>query len=294
MFRKGLLELVRPDASETPGLVFISGVERDGVIMRGRVRSRSGANYEVRKGYLDLLEGRRGAYNLANLSNFLPGAGRFYEPLWRVRSLELLTGKSFPNQREVELVAEMVELDRAGAYLDLGCSAGLYTRGMSLLLDELSADSGMIGVDIAPSMLQEAVSRSLEAETFPSYARADAHDLPFHDASFVGVVCGGTLNELGDPAAALREASRVLVPGGRMAIMGILKSSKTGGTAMQRLLSTGGVQFFTREELEGLLEGAGFEVESLKTYGPVFFAAAQRRYEFPYVASPRSAANGQD
>lgn len=291
MFRKELLDLVRPAPSGPTGLVFISGVERAGVIMRGRTRSRSGANYEIKPGYLDLLESRgdasKGASNLANLTNFLPGAGRLYEPVWRTRSLDLLTGKRFPNEREVALIAEMVELDRSGVYLDLGCSAGLYTRGLSLLLDELSGDAEVIGIDIAPSMLREATSRSLAAGTMPSFARADAHDLPFEDSSFVGVVCGGTLNELGDPALALRECARILKPGGRMAIMGILKSGKTRGAALQRLLSTGGVRFFDRGETETLLHDTGFEVESARTHGAVFFVAAQRRYELPEVREPQ-------
>ena len=279
MYRKQLLDIVRPEASEPAGLAFISGVERDGMVMRGRARSNSGANYEVKNGYLDLLEGRRGASNLANLTNFAPGAGRLYEPVWRTRSLSLLTGSNFPNEREVDLVSEMVELDRAGTYLDLGCSAGLYTRNMEILLDEMAADAYIVGIDIAPSMLQEAVKRSLEAEAMPSFARADAHDLPFASASFAGVVCGGTLNELGDPASALKECARVLIPGGRMAIMGIMRSSKTRGTVAQKLLATGGVRFFTREELDSLIHGAGLEIETFKTYGPVFFAATQRRYD---------------
>lgn len=291
MFRKSLLDLVRPDPAGSPGLVFISGVERGGVITRGRARSRSGANYEIKKGYLDLLESggkaSRGASNLANLTNFLPGAGRLYEPVWRVRSLDLLTGKRFPNQREVDLIAEMVELDRSGAYLDLGCSSGLYTRGLSLLLDELGTGSDMVGIDISPPMLQEAASRSLAAGTMPSLARANAHDLPFQDSSFAGVVCGGTLNELGDPALALRECRRVLKPGGKVAIMGILKSGNSRGNALQGLLSVGGVRFFTREGVESLLDESGFEVESVQTYGAVFFASAQRRYVLPELQEPQ-------
>lgn len=292
MFRKESLELIRPEEPEDSGLVFISGVERGGVIMRGRVRSRYGANYEIKGGYLDLLGGSgkssRGASNLANLTNFLPGAGRLYEPLWRERSLDVLTGKSFPNKREVDLIAEMVELDRSGAYLDLGCSAGLYSRGLSLLLDELSGDSDVIGIDISPSMLREAANRSLAAGTMPSFARANAHDLPFHDSSFVGVVCGGTLNELGDPGLALRECHRILKPGGKVAIMGILKSDKPRGAVLQTLLSPGGIKFFTRQGIERLLGESGFEVESLQTYGAVFFAAAQRRYELPEIRKPRA------
>lgn len=259
--------------------------------MRGRTRSRSGTSYEINLGYLDLLEphvgASKGASNPANLTNFLPGAGRLYEPVWRRRSLSLLTGKSFPNQREVDLIAEMVELDRSGTYLDLGCSAGLYTRGLSLVADELPGESDIVGIDIAPSMLREAARRSLDAGTAPSFARANAHDLPFKDSSFAGVVCGGTLNELGDPALVLRECARILKPGGKMAIMGILKSAKMRGGALQLLLSTGGVRFFTHEGVDSLLYEAGFEVESVQEHGAVFFATAQRRYEMPEIRDPQ-------
>lgn len=291
MFRKTRLEIVKPESSGPAGLAFISGVERAGVILRGRTRAPSGANYEIKRGYLDLLESRggasKGASNLANLTNFLPGAGQLYEPLWRVRSLDLLTGKGFSNKREVDLISEMVELDRAGAYLDLGCSSGLYSRELSLLLDELPGESDVIGIDISPSMLQEATKRSLNSGTMPSFARADAHDLPFESSSFVGVVCGGTLNELGDPALALRECHRVLKPGGKVAIMGILKATTPRGLNLQRLLYPGGIRFFTEERVESLLHDTGFEIESVDTHGAVFFAAAHRRYELPEVREPQ-------
>lgn len=277
--------MVKPDSSGPAGLAFISGVERAGVILRGRTRAPSGANHEIKRGYLDLLGSRgsasKGASNIANLTNFMPGAGRLYEPVWRVRSLNLLTGKSFSNKREVNLISEMVELDRTGIYLDLGCSSGLYSRELSLLLDELPGESDVIGIDISPSMLHEASKRSLKIGTTPSFARADAHDLPFENSSFVGVVCGGTLNELGDPALALRECHRVLKPGGKVAIMGILKAATPRGLNLQRLLYPGGVRFFTREQVESLLHDTGFEVESVNTHGAVFFAAAQRRYDLP-------------
>src|SRR3712207_9164110 len=88
----------------------------------------TGKTYPVKDGYLDLLGHRSGADNIANLSNFLPGAGPLYEPLWRVHSLTLLTGESFPNRREVEIIADLVRGESGGRYLDLGCSAGPYTR----------------------------------------------------------------------------------------------------------------------------------------------------------------------
>src|SRR5918992_1392637 len=226
MTSKDLLSIVRPHPSDTGGLVYAGGIERDGMILGGKARSpATGETYEIKDGYLDLLKARTGADNIANLANFLPGAGRGYEPLWRVRSLSLLTGEPFPNERELEIIKRLVRPFRGGRYLDLGCSAGLYTRGLARELDSGAA----VGIDISPSMLREAHRRARASGTNPFFVRANAKNLPFFDATFEGAVCGGTLNEFGDPARVLRETSRVLRPGGRLAIMGILRANSSRG-----------------------------------------------------------------
>src|ERR671917_1233888 len=268
MFRRSLLPLVRPRPSDAPGLLYDDGVEEDGVILSGTTRlPATGETFPVRGGHLDLLKGRLGGDNAANLTNFLPGAGRGYEPLWRVRSLDLLTGEDFPNERELRIIADGVGLERGGLYLDLGCSAGLYARNLARTL---CGAGDVVGIDISPSMLREAARRARKAGTGPSFARADAASLPFADESFSGVVCGGTLNELGDPQRALREASRVLEPGGRLAVMGILRARSLRGRRLQRFLSIGGVGFFEPDELRSLLDHAGLDADPLRTHGPIF------------------------
>lgn len=47
----------------------------------------------------------------------------------------------------------------------------------------------------------------------------DAHELPFRDASFSGIVMLDVLHHLERPVAFLREAARVLRPGGKLAMM---------------------------------------------------------------------------
>lgn len=275
MFRRGLLSIVRPRPSEPSGLVYAEGIEEDGFILTGKARSpATGETYEIKNGYLDLLKKKSGADNMANLTNFLPGAGRGYEPLWRVRSLTLLTGGPFPNERELEIISDLVGVKNGGRVLDLGCSAGLYTR---TLARELGENGDVVGIDISPSMLKEAVRQARSLGTKPSFARADAENLPFADASFSGAVCGGSLNEFGDPARVLRETRRVLEPGGRLAIMGILRTQTTRGKRLQRILSTGGINFFGPDELLSLLDHAGFVPDPLTIHGPVFFASAMRR-----------------
>jgi ubiquinone/menaquinone biosynthesis C-methylase UbiE len=126
-------------------------------------------------------------------------------------------------------------------------------------------------------MLREAARRARKIGARPSFVRADAHSLPFADASLSGVVCGGTLNELGDPARALREARRVLESGGHLAVMGILRARSTRGRRLQRFLSLGGVRFFDPDELRSLLDHTGFDPDQLRTHGLIFFAGATRR-----------------
>lgn len=274
MFSRELLSILRDDHSDSRGFAYFQGTEENGMIRRGKVRSpATGRTYPIKRGYLDMLGRRLGADNIANLTNYLPGAGFGYEPLWRIHSLSLLVGEHFTNEREIRMMTSLVRLDGGGRFLDLGCSAGLYTRTMA---ERLGEEGDLVGLDIAPSMLREAVRRSRKARVSPSFIRADADDLPFADASFAGVLCGGTLNELGDPAQALKESCRVLEPGGRIAIMGILQAETKSGGYFQRFLGTGGVQFFTPDEVQELLEGAGLDPEPLISRGPVFFVSATR------------------
>ena len=269
-----MLSILRDDPSSDRSFVYFQGTEENGMIHRGKVRSpATGETYTIKNGYLDMMGRGLGADNIANLTNFLPGAGFGYEPLWRVHSLSLLIGEHFTNERELRMMSSLVRLDNGGIFLDLGCSSGLYTRNMA---DRLGDDGDVIGIDIAPSMLREAARRARKTNVRPSFVRADADYLPFADGSFAGVLCGGTLNELGDPGRALRESRRVLTPGGRVAIMGILKAETTSGNYLQRFLSTGGVQFFVPDKVQDLLSGAGLEPDPILSRGPIFFASATR------------------
>ena len=275
MFRRNLLSIVRPTPASTKGLKYLEGIEEDGGITSGlALDPTTGETYPIKNGYLDLLGRRSRASNIANLTNFLPGAGPLYEPLWRVHALSLLTGEDFPNERELEIIFDLVEASRDGLYLDLGCSAGLYTRGLQAKLGDTGS---IIGIDISPSMLGEATRRAKRSGISPSFARADAANLPFTSGVFTGAVCGGSLNEFGNPARTLQERRRVLAPNGRIAIMGILKATTSWGRRLQRFLSRGGVRFFEPKEVTSLLDHAGFEPDPLRIHGAVFFTDATHR-----------------
>ncbi|MBA2376839.1 MAG: methyltransferase domain-containing protein [Rubrobacter sp.] len=279
MFEKKLLQIAHPRPTDDEGLVLLEGAEEGEMIFSGKAVSLvSGEKYPVKSGYLDLLGRRSGADNIANLTNFLPGAGRGYEPLWRVRSLDILTGEEFSNEREVEIMAGLSGVEKGGVFLDLGCSAGLYTRSLAKVL---GGEGSVVGIDISPSMLREAARRAkrfgASSSSLPSFARADAENLPFADESMDGALCGGSLNEFGDPGRVLRETRRVLRSEGRIAIMGILRARTKNGLRLQKLLSMGGVRFFEEDEIRSMLARSGFDSDVFRTFGSVFFAGAASR-----------------
>jgi ubiquinone/menaquinone biosynthesis C-methylase UbiE len=105
-------------------------------------------------------------------------------------------------------------LGRGLTVLDCGCGPGTITMSLA----ELAGPGCVLGVEIEPQQVelarQTAQARGLDVR----FEVGDAYQLPAADASFDRVHMGAVLMNLRDPQRALREAYRVLKPGGAIGV----------------------------------------------------------------------------
>lgn len=82
-----------------------------------------------------------------------------------------------------------------------------------------SAPKSLTGVDLTPRAVELTKSRLVAHGFQPNVQEADAEALPFPDASFDLVYSWGVLHHSPDTPRAIREAHRVLRPGGTARVM---------------------------------------------------------------------------
>ena len=111
---------------------------------------------------------------------------------------------------------------RVGKLLDIGTGTG---RLLELVAPRVEA---ALGVDASREML--ALARSRLAERHLSHCavrQADMYRLPLPDAAFDVVTLQMVLHYAEDPAAALAEAARVVVPGGLLLVVDLAPHERT-------------------------------------------------------------------
>jgi ubiquinone/menaquinone biosynthesis C-methylase UbiE len=233
----------------------------------GNIGSAGGDNYPIERNIILLLHGKLPETTLAQDSNFIPLTAASYEDIWRIRSINILSGQNFTIEEETARLTEWLQPQEGQIILDLGASTAIYARALYRNCPE----STIIAIDLAPPMLRKAREKCLEEGAELYLMQANAENLPFFASSIDAIACGGSLNEFRDPVKALYEARRVLKKGGRFFLMYLLKADTIAGSLLQRASALGGISFWSADESRQLFERTGFAVRREEQLGIVQF-----------------------
>jgi len=175
-----------------------------------------------------------------------------YERLWRPVLFWGFTARNTAQEDARKL--RLLDVRPGDTVLDVACGPGNTTR---TLVDLVGTDGLAVGVDSSATMLAQAV-RDTAPGSQVGYVRADAVDLPFADETFDAISCYGALYLMDDPFGALREMIRLLVPGGRIAVLTTCARGpapmRRAGVAASRWAP---VRLFDVGDVTGILNDAG-------------------------------------
>lgn len=155
-----------------------------------------------------------------------------------------------------------LERDPFDNVLDVGCGTGPVIE----LLSKKYPEKHFVGLDITPAMIEVAQSKRLSNAEF---IVGDAENLPFGDGSFDAVLCANSFHHYPNPGAFLREAHRVLRPGGKLILRDYTSNDiavwlmNTFELPLARLAGHGDVRILKMGEFRELVEAAGFAIEQL-------------------------------
>jgi ubiquinone/menaquinone biosynthesis C-methylase UbiE len=159
--------------------------------------------------------------------------------------------------------AVMQELDEKTftTLLDVGCGTGTF---LSKVLDKF--DVKVAGIDISPGMVGK--SRDLLGE-HADLRVGDSEHSPWDDESFDTVTCVASFHHYPNPVPVLKELRRVLRNGGSAIIADPWTANPWRFLANMIIRSplnrTGEVRIYSQEELQEMLDRAGFTLNKWKT-----------------------------
>lgn len=132
------------------------------------------------------------------------------------------------------IVDRLRDLGATGRMLDLGTGGGQITIGVAQAFEQIN----IVGVDLAPIMLDMARDRVADAGLAArvTLELADVKALPYENGTFDAVFSNTILHHIPEPLAMLREAWRVLRPGGVLVIRDLFRPANQA--ALDALLDT--------------------------------------------------------
>ncbi len=169
---------------------------------------------------------------------------------------------------------------RGKRVLEIGCGAGSHAELFSRAGCEVWA------VDLTAQAVETTRKRAKIHGVEIHAQQMDGEHLSFKDETFDFVWSWGVIHHSARPEQVLRQAHRVLRPGGQFRLMVYHRASLCNGVNLLRGLATGKMfrglstaeilsaysdgfvaRFYSPDQLRGLLREAGFEVQQLSVLG---------------------------
>jgi arsenite methyltransferase len=182
----------------------------------------------------------------------------FGEQLYGADDREAATATAVDASMGCGVPTAVADLHEGETVLDLGSGAG---ADVLISARRVGPGGRAIGVDMTDEMLALARSSAAEAGAANAeFVKGTIEDLPLPDQSVDVVISNCVINLSTDKGAVLREAARVLRPGGRFAVSDVIADSDMDeATRADMEQWTGCIAgALTRPELEEALAEAGF------------------------------------
>lgn len=186
-----------------------------------------------------------------------------------------------------ELLIDALSPFKNDSVLDIGTGPGIYAIDIA----KRAGCSRVVGIDISEAFLDIAKTRAGEAEMSNiEFALGNIESLDFADHAFTKIICAGVLSVVNGREQAIKELSRVLRPGGCLAVREPTRSEGPLGryvgdlpkrSRTRRLLSSVGLMFghlspdfMTESEIRDLFAAADFSELRIEPRGQDIFITA--------------------
>jgi len=236
--------------------------------------ARRAAEVGVDGGYFDLLPAdlpSTGPTQDLMTTSLVP---RIYERWWRPALGRVAKGLTGPGMdEEVRIARLLMALSHGDTVLDLACGTGNFSREFARAVTETGL---VVGVDASTTMLERA-AEELERSELRNLAliRAGGEELPFRDDGFDAVCCFAALHLFAEPFAAIGELTRVLAPGGRIAIMTSVRRQVTLPPLKPIMERASGMRLFESDEIVAALQERGYGEIHQRLAGMVQFVGGR-------------------
>jgi ubiquinone/menaquinone biosynthesis C-methylase UbiE len=179
----------------------------------------------------------------------------------RPHSFHLMPDEERRKWQDPEIILREIGLKPGDTFVDIGCGSGYFALPAAGIVGE----TGFIyGVDINGNAVKN-LQASARQRGIANIALviAEAESTVFCSACADIVFFGIDLHDFRDPAAVLRNARKMLKPGGRLIDLDWQKVPSPWGPPQHIR--------FDEAKAQGIIKEAGFKIESVKPSGPYHY-----------------------